>query len=65
MAIVLDEAFMAASSRSVLSEVNKAMMGLATEMRQKNLFVIMCLPTFFDLDKYFAIWRSRMLLHMY
>ena len=48
--IVLDEAFNAANSRASLTEVNRAMMGVATEMRQKNLFVIMCIPSFFDLE---------------
>ncbi len=63
--IVLDEAFSAASSRASLSEVNRAMIGVATEMRQKNLFVILCIPSFFDLDKYFALWRCRALFHLY
>lgn len=64
-AIVLDEAFAAASSRASLSEVNRAMVGVATEMRQKNLFVIFCIPSFFDLDRYFALWRCRALFHVY
>jgi len=63
--IVLDEAFSAANSRSSLTEVNRAMIGVATEMRQKNLFVILCIPSFFDLDKYFALWRCRALFHIY
>lgn len=64
-AIVLDEAFSAANSRASLTEVNRAMIGVATEMRQKNLFVIFCIPSFFDLDKYFALWRCRTLVHVY
>ncbi len=63
--IVLDEAFSAANSRSSLTEVNKAMIGVATEMRQKNLFIIFCIPSFFDLDRYFALWRCRTLVHVY
>ena len=63
--VVLDEAFNAANSRASLTEVNRSMIGLATEMRQKNLFVILVLPTFFDLDRYFAIWRCRSLFHVY
>ena len=63
--ILLDEAFSAANSRSSLTEVNRAMIGIATEMRQKNLFILMCLPSFFDLDRYFAIWRCRALFHVY
>ena len=63
--IVLDEAYNSANSRSAMTEVNKAMVGTATEMRQNNLFVIIVLPTFFDLDKYFAIWRCKTLFHVY
>lgn len=63
--IMLDEAFNAANSRASLTEVNRSMVALATEMRQKNLFVILVLPTFFDLDRYFALWRCRALFHVY
>lgn len=63
--IVLDEAFNAANNRASLTEVNRSMIGLATEMRQKNLFVLLVLPSFFDLDKYFALWRCRALFHVY
>lgn len=63
--IILDEAFAAANSRASLTEVNRAMIGVATEMRQKNLFIFLCIPSFFDLDKYFALWRCRALFHVY
>lgn len=63
--IILDEAFLAANARSAMSSINRAMIGLATEMRQLNLFVIIVLPTYFDLDKYFAIWRTDILLHVF
>lgn len=63
--IVLDEAYNAASSRGSLTEVNRSMVAVATEMRQRNLFVIIVLPSFFDLDKYFALWRCKSLIHVY
>lgn len=63
--ILLDEAFSAANNRASLTEVNRSMIGVATEMRQKNLFILMVLPSFFDLDKYFALWRCRALFHVY
>ena len=63
--VILDEAFNSANSRASLTEVNRSMIGLATEMRQKNLFVLLVLPSFFDLDKYFALWRCRALFHVY
>lgn len=64
-AIVLDEAFLAVSSRNALSDINRAMVGIATEMGQLNLFVIIVLPSYFDLDKYFAIWRCETLFHVF
>jgi len=64
-AIVLDEAFSSANSRASLTEVNRSMVAVATEMRQRNLFVLLVLPSFFDLDRYFALWRCRALFHLY
>jgi ABC-type dipeptide/oligopeptide/nickel transport system ATPase component len=63
--VLLDEAYSASNARASLTEVNRAMVGVATEMRQRNLFVIFVLPTFFDLDRYFALWRCRALIHVY
>ena len=63
--IIFDEAFTGLSSRGALSGINKALVGLMMQMRQKNLFVIMVLPTFFMLDKYAAIFRAKALIHVY
>ena len=63
--IIYDEAFRGLSSRNALSEVNQAMNLMFAEIRQKNLFVIIVLPCFFELDKYPALWRSRLLFHVY
>lgn len=64
-AVLMDEAFAGANSRASMSEVNRALISVATEMRQRNLFVIMCIPAIFDLDKYFALWRCKTLFHVY
>ena len=64
-AIVFDEAFRGLSSRSSLNEVNKMLIGLMMECRQKNLFVFVVMPTFFLLDKYVALWRAQGLFHVY
>ena len=63
--IVLDEAFNSANSRASLTEVNRSLIGVATEMRQRNLFVLIVIPSFFDLDRYFALWRCKSLIHVY
>ncbi len=63
--VIYDEAFTGFSSRSSLSAVNRALVSLMMQMRQKNLLVIIVLPTFFLLDKYVALWRTRALIHVY
>lgn len=63
--IVYDEAYEGMNSRSAMTEVNKTLMGALAEIRQKNLFVFIVLPCFFELDKYAAVWRSRALIHVY
>ena len=63
--VIFDEAFTGFSSRSSLSGVNRTLVSLMMQMRQKNLFVIIVLPTFFLLDKYPALWRTKFLIHCY
>lgn len=63
--IVYDEAFTGLSSRSSLSMINKVLISLSMQMRQKNLLVIIILPTFFLLDKYIALFRARALIHVF
>lgn len=63
--VILDEAYASINARASLTETNRALIAMATEMRQKNLFVIICIPSIFDLDKYFAIWRANSLFHVY
>jgi predicted kinase len=63
--IIYDEAFTGFSSRASLSPVNRVLVSLAMQMRQKNLFIIIVLPTIFLLDKYMAIFRTRALIHIY
>lgn len=63
--IVYDEAFTGFSSRSSLSPVNRVLVSLSMQMRQKNLFILIVLPTIFLLDKYMALFRTRALVHVY
>jgi len=63
--VVFDEAFTGLSSRASLSGVNRTLVSLMMQIRQKNLFVVMVLPTIFLLDKYVALFRSRALFHVY
>lgn len=63
--IIFDEAFTGLSSRSSLSEVNNLVVSLMMEMRQKNLFIILVMPTLFMLDKYAVLQRAKGLFHVY
>lgn len=63
--IILDEAYGGLASRSAMSKVNKSIVQMLTVIRAKNLFIFIVLPTFFDLDKYVALWRSRALITVY
>lgn len=64
-AVMFDEAFTGFSSRASLSGVNKTLISLMMQIRQKNLFVAIVLPTIFLLDKYISIFRTRALVHVY
>src|SRR3990167_1536057 len=63
--IVFDEGFTGLSSRSSLSEINQLLVSLMMEMRQKNLFIIVVMPTVFMLERYVVLHRARGLFHIY
>jgi len=64
-AVVFDEGYTGLSSRATMSFINRTLIGMLAEIRQRNLFVFVVMPCFFDLDKYVALWRSRALIHIY
>ncbi len=63
--IVIDESFGGMSASGFMSKLNKMLQRLFTEIRAKNLFIFVVAPTFMDISRYFAIWRSKCLLHVY
>lgn len=64
-AIIYDEAFTGMDASAAMSNINKSLKQMMAEIRQKNLFIFIVMPTFFDLQKYHAIWRTRALIHCY
>jgi len=64
-AVVYDEAYTGLSSRGTMSLINRTLIKLMAEIRQRNLFIFIVMPTYFDLDKYIALFRSRALIHIY
>ena len=62
--VIFDEAARGARAASWASEVNQHVAKLSREMGQRNLAVILVIPSFFEMSKYFAIHRSVLLLHV-
>lgn len=60
-----DEALSGLDSKSTYDWMNRKIIKILQECRQRNLFMIMVMPTFFEMQKYAAIWRSRALIHVY
>lgn len=63
--IVIDEAYGGMSAAGWANKINQVLKRRFTEIRAKNLFVFILSPSFMDISPYFAIWRSRCLLHVY
>jgi hypothetical protein len=64
-AVIFDEALNGLNIRRTMSSVNIVLTSLLAEIRQKNLFILICLPSLFDMDKSVAIHRSQFLIHVY
>lgn len=64
-AIVFDETMGYLSARGAMSSFNRKLIKVFSEMRSRNLFIILNIPSFFELDKYPAIHRSTFLCHVY
>lgn len=64
-AIVWDEARRGLNRRRSTQQVNLEMTDLFAECRQHNLFLVVIMPSFYDMDMNVAIWRSRALVHVW
>lgn len=53
------------TSRGAMTEFNKVLVQVLSRVRSKQLYVGICIPSFFELDKYPAIHRSNFLLEVY
>lgn len=62
--ILFDEA-MLISNRATLSYINRMVVQAMSMIRSKNIIVIFCVNSIFDLDKNIAISRADLLLHVY
>jgi len=62
--VVWDEAFRGMSSKSALSGINKKIVQALMEARQNNLIVFIVSPSFYLLEFYPAVLRSKALFHV-
>lgn len=62
---VWDEFVLAGMSTDALTKMQNSIIKMFTIMRSKGLTVILVIPYFFMLRKYFAIARTRALVHIY
>lgn len=60
-----DEFVFAGLSTDALSEIQKVLIKQFTVMRSRRLAIVLVIPYFFMLRKYFAVSRTRFLLHTY
>lgn len=63
-AIVFDEARRGFNRRRSTEKVNIELTDLFAECRQNNLFLVVVMPSFYDMDMNIAVWRSRVLVHV-
>lgn len=64
-AIVLDESYEGLNAGEVRREVGRALLNLLNVIRQKNLYIFIIIPNFFDMAKAIACFRTRWLIHCY
>ena len=65
LAPVLDEAFGDLASSKAISRDFNEFINMTQTMRQKNWFVFIIIPNFFDLSKTMALFRSKWLIRCY
>lgn len=63
--VIYDEAVTGMSSGDSITRIGRLLKSMMMQMRQKNLFVIVIIPSIFELNKYTVLSRSRAFFHIY
>lgn len=63
--LLFDEGYGDLTSKKWMNKVNHSIVKMLTEIGYKNLYLIIVLPSVYDLVKYIAMHRSRVLIHVY
>jgi hypothetical protein len=64
-AVILDESFEALNTKVMMSPAFLKIVNHLQIVAQKNLFIMLCLPNFWDLSKFIAVFRSSHLFIPY
>lgn len=64
-AILFDESYHSFSTKAIWNQSSRDLISMLTMIRKKQLFIVIVAPTFFDIQKYIAIHRSRFMIHVY
>lgn len=64
-ALVLDESFDSMNSKASLSKEFQKIISFLQIIRQKNLYIFLLLPNFFDLQKSIALYNTNLLIVCY
>lgn len=63
--IIFDEAIMDMASQDASNDMQKILIKKFTLIRKKRLFIFLVIPSMFMLRKYFAIYRTRVMINCY
>lgn len=63
--VVYDEAVTGMTAGGSITKVGRLLKSLMMQMRQKNLFVIVVIPSVFELNKYAVLHRAMSLFHVW
>ena len=63
--LVIDEGSLMFSSTEVMRKEQRRLIKILNVIRQRNMCLIIVAPSFFNLNKYISVERSRFLLHVY
>ena len=62
---VIDESFDVINKRTAQTSANMLTINMLQQMRSRKVFILILLPSFYDLDKNVSLWLASALLHCY
>ena len=63
--IIFDEGYLGLASENSMQSYNKLLKKMLVTVRQKNLYLIIVVPSVFDINKYVVLHRADCLLHIF